>query len=329
MSEAEERDALLRRSEGLAKAEDWGDDAEDVNRRLLEADPRCAVALTRLGRILFERGDLDEGEQMYQRVLDLDPSNAIAKGGLRRIEKSRRPPELGALDDKGLRGYFPSVDDIGASRWAALERLKAEGRQKRWSEGDRDVAQRYHGFFSAEGFGAFSPQDFLEFYRTSALASIGNASLVADSYVKEMGIEEYGRRAKEAIEYLLFETEPSLEQRLTNLIDGNTPPAVPGVKEAILTKVLVAAWPDRFFPALVYDSPGGSGKRQVGEGVFDLRLPPRDRVAWTIGRLAVWSNDLFLEIGRRLGFPNAPSAGDFIWSIWNEQRAGRDPLREG
>jgi hypothetical protein len=233
MSQGQDRNALLRRSDALARAREWGNEAEEVNRQLLRADSQCAVAFTRLGKILFDRGDHDEAEQIYMRALELDPSNAIARGGLRRIEESRRPPPLEGLDDEALHGHFPSPDDVAPARWVALERLKAEGRHKRWSERDREIARRYQGLFSPEGFRDFSPGDFLQFYRMDALANIGNASLVADSYVKELGPDEYGRRAKEAIQYLLFEETPGLEQRLTDLIDGKNPPAVPGVKEAI------------------------------------------------------------------------------------------------
>ena len=49
--------------------------------------------------------------------------------------------------------------------------------------------------------------------------------------------------------------------------------------------------PDRFLPVLSYSAPT-DGKKEIVKLVFELDLPPADKAGWTIGRLAVWSNDL-------------------------------------
>jgi hypothetical protein len=234
--------------------------------------------------------------------------------------------EPGQTQEQRLRAKFPTAEDVSAERLAALEALAREDRHRHWAEEQGEFRHRFQTLFSPEGLPRLTPRDFYDFYRSERIANVGPASLVADRYVKEWGLEEYGERAIQAVEYLLLDGRRTLEQKLTDLIASRRPPAVPGIKEAILTKVLVVAMPDRMFPLLVYDSPGGSGKRQVARGVFDLDMPERDRTAWTIGRLIIWSNDLFLDVGRRLGFPDAHSAGDFVWWVWNQQRAGKDPL---
>lgn len=108
-----------------------------------------------------------------------------------------------------------------------------------------------------------------------------------EAMIDRIGPDAFLEQVRSALAYLLFEEHRSLEQRLTDLIDGQASPAVKGVREAILTKVLAAAWPDRIFPALVYDSEEGAGKRQLAHALLGLSLPARDGSDWTIGRLAI------------------------------------------
>jgi hypothetical protein len=136
------------------------------------------------------------------------------------------------------------------------------------------------------------------------LANVGPARFAAETTLKELGPGEFLEKVQAALEYLLFDEQRSLEQRLTDLFDGHRSPAVKGVREAILTKVLAAAWPERIFPALVYDSEDGSGKCQLADVLLGLTLPPKDQSNWTIGRLAIWSNDFFVD-----GDPNRHRVG--------------------
>ena len=65
--------------------------------------------------------------------------------------------------------------------------------------------------------------------------------------------------------------------------------------------------PDRFLAIVTYDQ-----KAEMARAVYGLELPPQDRVAWTIGRLVVWSNDLLNELTGE-GFADRPHAGAFLW----------------
>ena len=38
------------------------------------------------------------------------------------------------------------------------------------------------------------------------------------------------------------------------------------------------------------------GKKELAKLVFDLDLPPVEKTAYTIGRLAIWSNDLLRSL---------------------------------
>ena len=59
--------------------------------------------------------------------------------------------------------------------------------------------------------------------------------------------------------------------------------------------MLCVVEPERFLPVLKYTAPT-DGKKEIAKLVFDLDLPAAEKVAWTIGRLAVWSNDLLRSL---------------------------------
>lgn len=66
---------LVRRSEELAAAGDWGPEARSVNARLVEAQPRAAGAWLRLGNCAEAADDLDEAERAFRTVLRLRPGD--------------------------------------------------------------------------------------------------------------------------------------------------------------------------------------------------------------------------------------------------------------
>lgn len=234
------------------------------------------------------------------------------------------PAEAGLTQEQRLRAKFPTATDIDPSRWATLRSLAAEHGFA--PDPDEEAfKQHYQGVFQPESLSVMTLQDFMKFCGErgggeGGFANIGPAQWAVEASLAEMGEEAFLNGVREAIEYLLYNDRRPLEQRFTDLVDGKRSPAMSGIREAVLTKVLVAAMPDQFFPLLVFDSPDGSGKRQIALAILGLTLPARDRAGWTIGRLAIWSNDLFVDVGRGLGFENLQAAGHFIWSRWNEHR---------
>jgi hypothetical protein len=195
--------------------------------------------------------------------------------------------------------------------------------QRRWSEHQEKFRAHYRELFSdKQHLSRMTLEEFTRFFTSDELANVGPARFAAESTLKELGPAEFLEKSRAALEYLLFEERRSLEERLTDLVDGHRSPALKGVREAILTKVLAAAWPERVFPALVYDSKDGSGKRQVADALLGLPLPAKDRSGWTIGRLAVWSNDLFVDLARILEFQDLHTAADFIWWLWKRHQDG-------
>jgi hypothetical protein len=80
---------LQRQADQLASIGDWGPAAEDVNRRLLELDPKRKVAMTRLARCLREKGEAEAAEALYIEILAVDPANMIASNFLRGLRLQR------------------------------------------------------------------------------------------------------------------------------------------------------------------------------------------------------------------------------------------------
>jgi hypothetical protein len=229
----------------------------------------------------------------------------------------------GETNEGRLRAQFPTIDDVPSKRLQALQARINDPGQPKWSEHQVEFRTRYRTLFSTrDHLGRMTAEDFRDFFISGELADAGPARFMAARTLKQLGADAFLEKVQAALEYLLFNEQRSLEQRLTDLIDGQAPPAVKGVREAILTKVLAAAWPEKIFPALVYDSEGGSGKRQVAEALLGLSLPPRDRSNWTIGRLAIWSNDLFVDLASVLGFQDLPRAADLVWWLWSRHREG-------
>ena len=84
-----------------------------------------------------------------------------------------------------------------------------------------------------------------------------------------------------------------------------------GFRESLLTRVLCVMEPERFIPILTY-SGAGTGKRDIAEAVFGLKMPKQDQVSMQIGRLVFWSNDLLNEL-LGTGFETRQHASSFLW----------------
>ena len=172
----------------------------------------------------------------------------------------------------------------------------------------------------------FTPADFHEFYRSDRIANIGNASLAADAYVKKWGAPgvlptvDRGRRVPPAGRATLPGAEADRPDRRQEGARG------PGHQRSHPDQGSRGRLARPYVPRPRIRLPRRFRQAAGCEGFFDIDLPERDRTAWTIVRLIIWSNDLFIDIGRRMGFPDAASAGDFVWWTWNQQRAGKDPL---
>jgi len=78
------RQRLSKEAIDLALRGKW-EEAEAINRDIIEKFPSDVEAYNRLGRALTELGDFDGAREAYLRALQLAPENAIAKKNLARL----------------------------------------------------------------------------------------------------------------------------------------------------------------------------------------------------------------------------------------------------
>jgi tetratricopeptide (TPR) repeat protein len=78
------RQRLSKESIDLALQGRW-EEAEAINRDIIEKFPSDVEAYNRLGRALTELGDFDGAKEAYLKTLELAPKNAIAKKNLARL----------------------------------------------------------------------------------------------------------------------------------------------------------------------------------------------------------------------------------------------------
>jgi hypothetical protein len=212
--------------------------------------------------------------------------------------EARRDPSRPAVQTiDSLHASFPAAADVRPDVRERVELLKAEFQMNR-PEPDPQVAafrERYRELFSRDALSTAPAEELLTFATSDTVASAGNMSGLNRAW-KTQGPETAALKVRESIEYLLYGPESlRIEDRLTQLLDGKKIGLPSFNKEPLLTKVLCVVEPDRFLPVLKYTAPT-DGKKEIAKLVFDLDLPPAEKVAWTLGRLITWSNDLLRSL---------------------------------
>jgi len=212
--------------------------------------------------------------------------------------EARRDPGRPAVQTiDSLHSEFPTVLDVRPEVRERVMMLQSEFLLER---PDPDPATteylaRYQQAFSREGLSSVPPEALLHFANSTTVANPGNMSGFNRAW-KTQGDEAAARKVRETIEFLLYGPESlRLEDRFTQLVEGKKGLGFPSFKEPLLTKVLCVVEPDRFLPVVKY-SAAADGKKEIAKLVYDLDLPPAAKVSWTIGRLAIWSNDLLRSL---------------------------------
>ena len=102
------RQRLSKEAIDLALQGRW-EEAEAINRSIIEQFPADAETHNRLGRALTELGDLDGAKEAYFRALELVPQNTIAKKNLARLTSlSESMAALRANSDRTLTSRGPT-----------------------------------------------------------------------------------------------------------------------------------------------------------------------------------------------------------------------------
>ena len=213
--------------------------------------------------------------------------------------EARRDPARPAVQTaESLQASFPSAADVRPDVRERVMLLTSEFLMER-PEPDPAVEAyrlRYAELFTRDGLRSATPDQLLYFANSTTVADPGNMSGFNRAW-KTAGPDKAAGMVRDTIEYLLFGPESlRLEDRMTHLVDGSKKGlGFPSFKESLLTKVLCVVEPERFLPVVKYTA-AASGKKELAKVVFELDLPPVEKSAWTIGRLAVWSNDLLRSL---------------------------------
>ena len=212
--------------------------------------------------------------------------------------EARRDPSRPAVQTfESLHASFPTPHDVRPDVRERVDALKAEFLLDR-REPDprpRSSAPATGALQHARAWPPPPPEELYEFANSDTIANAGNMSGFNRAW-KTQGADKGAQKVRESIEFLLHGPESlRIEDRLAQLIDGKKVGFPSFNKEPLLTKVLCVVEPERFLPVLKYTAPT-DGKKEIAKLVFDLDLPPAEKVAWTIGRLIVWSNDLLRSL---------------------------------
>jgi hypothetical protein len=237
-----------------------------------------------------------------------------------RTEAARRsytpPPDIDALQ-----GQFPRASDVRPEALERVARLREEFLARQPGVDEETVAYRarYQFLFSEEGLPTAPPEELYTFVTTRTVAYAGRMAAYENEW-ERLGSERAARQLRRTIEHLL--RGPGREEdRVDQLIIGTNPAAFPGFKEALLTKVLSVAQPDRFLPLLKYSTAAG-GKKEIAEKVFGLELPAAEKTQRTLGRLIVWSNDLLRDLVEP-HFDDLQHAAQFLGEAKNQSKNRR------
>lgn len=232
-----------------------------------------------------------------------EPRPAARKSTPRRADKAVVAPRPLAY----VVQQFPKAADVAPVARDRAEALKDEFLSTCSYEPDALVARHWAKFrwvFSADGLDKAVISDLKLFADDPTGASIGDPTEFDKAWVL-LGEFEGARRVR-AMTNRLLRGPGALEDRLSDLINGDFAMSMPAWTEALLTKTLAVVEPDRFLPIVTYDD-----KRAIASTVYGLDLPEVDMTAWTIGRLAVWSNDLLVELTGD-GFVDLQHAAAFL-----------------
>lgn len=148
---------------------------------------------------------------------------------------------------------------------------------------------KFRWVFTADGLDKAAIFDLQRFATDPTGGSTGDSTTFDKAWVL-LGENEGARRIRAMVTHLL-RGYGSIEDRLDDLAAGDFAQAMPGWGEAQLTKTLAIAEPDRFLPVFTYDE-----KKALALAVYDIELPVVDETSLTLGRLAIWGNDLLVDL---------------------------------
>jgi hypothetical protein len=209
----------------------------------------------------------------------------------RATTRTKAPARPAALPLEVARRQFQALAEVTDGVRDRVDALKQEFLATPY-EPDAVIASHWKKFawaFSVDGIDRVADFDLTQFVHDRTGLDQGSTAELDKSWTL-MGELEGARRVRATVQHLLRGSGP-IEDRMTDLVDGGYSMVMPGFGEVLLTKTLAIADADRFLPIGTYVE-----KREVAASLAGLDLPDPGTAAWTIGRLAVWTNDLLVDL---------------------------------
>jgi Tfp pilus assembly protein PilF len=107
-------------AEGALERDDL-DRAQRLYGQVAEADPRNAIAVVGLARVLARRGDTDAAREVVAHALEIDPDEAAAHRLLAELESPAAPNAAAPASAVAPRGVAPRAVEPAAQSPAARE----------------------------------------------------------------------------------------------------------------------------------------------------------------------------------------------------------------
>ncbi|HEX9060542.1 MAG TPA: hypothetical protein VF941_10210, partial [Clostridia bacterium] len=82
--------SLVSEASGLALSNCWGENAFDINMKILEIDENNSAACTRLAKYYRLNDNLSDAKKMYSRALEINPNSIGARNNLIEIEEYQK-----------------------------------------------------------------------------------------------------------------------------------------------------------------------------------------------------------------------------------------------
>ncbi len=117
----------------LALASRW-QEAETLNREIIDEFPRDVEAHNRLGKALSELGQYREAKAAFSQTLEISPANSIARKNLRRLDQLSEYAPAPRQGSKATLQLF--IEERGKSGSLSLMRLPQDGAHLHMAPGD-------------------------------------------------------------------------------------------------------------------------------------------------------------------------------------------------
>ncbi len=226
-------------------------------------------------------------------------------------------------DEEFREALMPSLKGLTHDSVWLRERFDEWSKDREFPDGDEkhhlEMQGEFAGLLSEESL--VSPEDFdLDLFRKLIADNYGHPGNQANlnRYLKETG-EPGVAQLTRAISYVLYGDGDEAE-RLDAVTDVDSELRVFGLGEAVLTKCLAIAFPERWLPLFMYGSSEGKGKKDILE-LLEARLG--DDRSMSMGEKAVRSNDALRERTEPLAPEEPWVQASFLWWL---RTYGSDPV---